>query len=74
VRIRHLKPKPKPREPDTPQGWVRLMRRVLARAKKLRDRRVPGLEEAVRKGQIRQALKRMSIICEPDILREFPDP
>lgn len=74
MRIRHLKPKSKRREPNSPQDWARLMRSVLDRAKKLRDRRVPGLEEAVRKGQARQTLKRMSIICEVDVLREFPDP
>lgn len=74
MRIRHLKPKPKRREPSTPQEWITLMRRVISRAKKLRDRRAAGLEEAVRQRKTHQTLKRMGIICEADILREFPDP
>lgn len=74
MRIRHLKKRSARTEPDTAQGWANLMRRVLARAKKLRDRRVGGLERAAHNGQINQTLKRMGIICEADILREFPDP
>lgn len=62
------------REPATARDWHRLMQKVIARARQLKDRREPGLQSAINQGAIPQTLKRMGIICETDIRREFPDP
>ena len=75
-RIRYAKANQKKpsRAPNTPMAWLRLMQKVIARARQLRDRRVPGLERALKEQTMDKMLRRMGIICEADILREFPDP
>jgi hypothetical protein len=45
----------------------------MARATLLRDRRLQGLQGVLSRGQAAKHLKLMGIICENDILREFPD-
>lgn len=68
------KPERPQREPTTERAWRLLMQKVLARARQLQDRREKGLQAAINQGTIAQTLKRMGIICETDIMREFPDP
>lgn len=60
------------RLPKTPFEWDNLMRKVLARAKEQGDRRHQGLTGAIERGQSATVLRRMGIISEADILREFP--
>lgn len=65
--------KPK-REPTTSREWQKLMLKVIERATKLKDPRVQALKNAISEARTAQVLKRMRIICDNDILREFPDP
>lgn len=53
--------------------WKRLMEKTLARADKLKDRRAAGLRQAVVDGRAEPLLRRMGIISEADLLREFPE-
>jgi len=74
---RILKPRVNPTgnpTPRTPHEWDNLMRRVIARAAQVQDRRLQGLQGVISSGETSKFLKRMGIICENDILREFPDP
>jgi len=52
--------------------WHRLMTEVLTSAQTIESRHLPGLRLAVSKGQTEQALRRLGIICQADIEREFP--
>ena len=58
-----------------PQEWERLLRKVLDRAKLLRDDRLlRALEAARQEGRVAQYLRKMSILSEVDLERELPDP
>jgi len=65
--------KPESREPKTDRDWLRLMHKVIARAEKLGDPRVPAFRTAINQGRAAQVLKRLRVICDNDILRVFPD-
>lgn len=60
--------------PKTPHEWDNLMRKVQARAALVQDRRLQGLQGVISRGETARFLRRLGIICENDILREFPDP
>jgi hypothetical protein len=68
-------PKTKPRiqVPERKHDWQRLLQQAIRRAEQLGDRRLPGLRVALGKGESEQALRRLGIIHDGDILREFPD-
>ena len=73
---RILKPRVQPSVNKTPQThheWDHLMRRVIARATEQKDRRLAGLQGVISKGQTSKFLRKLGIICDNDILREFPD-
>jgi hypothetical protein len=75
--VRILKPRAQPTgnpSPKTPHEWDALMRKVMARAAQVQDRRLQGLQGVISRGETAKFLKKMGIICENDILREFPDP
>jgi len=75
MRTRLLKPKTQvSRAPTTPQEWDNLMRKVIARATAMGDRRLQGLRGLISQGKSAKHLKMLGIVCENDILREFPDP
>lgn len=59
--------------PQGPQDWSQLMSTVIQRAQALQDPRLQGLQEAMTLGKAEQALRRMGILTEVDLLREFPD-
>lgn len=61
------------REPATEQAWRALMQKVIRRAERLKDKRLPALKRAISDGKTVALLKRMRIICDNDILRVFPD-
>lgn len=74
---RILKPRVKPsptKAPQSPIEWDRLMKKVIDRATQLKDRRLAGLQGVIQQGRSAVFLRKMGIICENDILREFPDP
>jgi len=64
------KPKSK-NKPKSPVEWNALMRRAIARAEASRDPRLAGLREALNSGKAEHKLRRMSIISEADLAREF---
>lgn len=75
--MRILKPRVQPTgnlTPKTPHEWDALMRRVMARATEVKDRRLQGFQGVISRGETARFLKKMGIICENDIRREFPDP
>jgi hypothetical protein len=60
------------KSPGTTAEWNRLMRTVIGRAEQLRHKSLPGLREALAQGRAEQHLRRMGIIHQGDIEREFP--
>ena len=62
------------RDGHTPTQWRNLMRKVIARAKQLKDPRAQMFEESLSQGTFEKVLRRLSIISEADIVREFPNP
>ena len=77
-RSRTAKPKPrvdqKRAAATSPRDWTRLLVKAIAMAKKTKDRRLEGLLKAQETGTAAKYLKKLSIICEADLTREFPDP
>jgi len=69
---RHNLPPTKPLGPKTTHQWAQLMRSVLARAETVKHPIVNGLREAQAKGKTEEFLRRLGIICQQDIEREFP--
>lgn len=70
---RKLQPPAAPRGAKTQTDWRKLMIKVINRAKLVNDQRLPKLLEAQSQGTSEACLRRMSVICDADILREFPD-
>lgn len=69
------KPKEAPKRGAlSPAGWEALMQRAISRAERLQDRRLDGLKRAMQEGKSETFLRKLGIICETDLLREFPDP
>ncbi len=56
----------------SPTDWDLLARRAILQAEKAGDSRAQAIRNAVREGTADRTLKRMGIIGETDILREFP--
>jgi hypothetical protein len=71
---RKLTPAPLKRAASAPSQWNQLMRKALTRAQEVGDSRVGSLQQALREGTVEKTLRRMSIVCDADIAREFPDP
>jgi ABC-type microcin C transport system permease subunit YejE len=55
-------------------GWIRLAQLAIARAEKLKDRRIEGLRASLTNGKTERTLRQLGIICEADVEREFPTP
>jgi hypothetical protein len=70
ARVRLLNSKPK--KGNTPIEWTRLFREAVARAEKLGDPRAKRLKAGSRDPA--GTLKRMSILSNTDLDREFPLP
>ena len=62
------------KKPVTPREWDDLLRKVMARATQVQDRRLQGLQGVIPKGESQKLLRKLGIVCENDILREFPGP
>jgi hypothetical protein len=71
-RVRTLTGAKRPRGPVDPQGWNQLMLQVIARCEKLGAPDLPGLRAALSQGKAEQLLRRLGIISQADIDREFP--
>jgi ABC-type microcin C transport system permease subunit YejE len=55
-------------------GWVKLAQLAIARAEKIKDRRLEGLRASLTNGKAERTLRQLGIICEADVDREFPNP
>jgi len=63
--------KPKRLAPRNVVEWNSLLKKALARAEVQKDRRTPGLRRALLQGKAETMLRKMGIICDGDIQREF---
>jgi hypothetical protein len=61
-----------PEASKSPIEWERLLKKALDRAEKLQDRRAGALRTALTQGKSSEVMRRMGIIGENDIDREFP--
>ena len=71
-RVRKLNPDPTPKAAQGQNQWVQLLKRAIARAQTKGDQRLDALRQALQTGTAEKVLRRMSIICDADIDREFP--
>jgi hypothetical protein len=53
--------------------WILLLKKAIAMAQKTKDPRLGVLQQAMRTATAESVLRKMSIICEADLRREFPD-
>jgi hypothetical protein len=65
-------PKPTIQAPKSGAEWQRLMMTTIDRAVETKSRLVPGLRDALAKGQAERFLRRLGIIHPNDIDRLFP--
>lgn len=65
------RPKDAPRGAATPREWRALCQKALERARRISDRRVPGLERALELKQEEKVLRSLGIVCDQDLDREF---
>lgn len=66
--------KPTIQAPERKVDWQRLMRAAIARAEQIGSPQVHGLRKALADGQSEAFLRRLGVIHEGDIDREFPLP
>lgn len=71
--VRKYKPLPSPRAATGVNQWYQLLRKAIARAQVTKDPRLAKLQDAMATSTPEKTLRKMSIICEADIQREFPD-
>ncbi len=64
--------KPVIQAPKTAAEWHKLMMATITRAVEVQHRLVPGLRDALAKGQAESFLRRLGIIHQNDIDRLFP--
>lgn len=63
-----------PKSTVTPVDWNQLLRKAINMAEAAGDSRAVALRNSISSGQASQTLKKMGIIGENDLLREFPTP
>jgi len=71
ARTRLLKPPPPKRGEMTAQQWMALARKALLAAEAAKDTRRAKTIQAALKGDPSKVLRRLGIICDADIQREF---
>lgn len=62
----------KPTAPTTASGWNTLLSQAIKRAEVRGDNRLAGLKRAMVEGQAEKTLRRLGILTETDLQREFP--
>lgn len=72
-RVNKVVTKPKRKAPRNVVEWNRLLKLALSRADTVKDRRAAGLRKAIPQGKAELLLRKMGIVCESDIAREFPN-
>jgi hypothetical protein len=58
--------------PERLEDWKQLLRKAIQRAETSGDRRLEGLKRALVDGQAESHLRRLGIIHDVDLSREFP--
>lgn len=58
--------------PVGPHGWSQLMTATIRRAEAIQDPRLAGLRRAMVEGKAEGMLRKLGIISEADLDREFP--
>jgi len=58
--------------PDRREDWKQLLVKAIQRAEATGDRRLEGLKRALVDGQAERHLRRLGIIHDVDLSREFP--
>lgn len=72
ARTRLLNPTPPKKGSLNPQQWLALARKALQAAEIAKDvRRARIIQAAIQNGDPSRTLKRLGIICDADIQREF---
>lgn len=71
---RQLTNKPPRRDAGSPSQWQQLLRKAIFAAERAKDPRLASLQQALKERTAERTLRRMSIICEADISREFSTP
>lgn len=59
-------------QPRSAIDWERLMRKAIERAEKTKDNRLTSLKMALSQGKAQVILRKLGIIGESDLDREFP--
>lgn len=71
-RVRKLEPTKASLAPVGQTQWGQLLRKTMRQAELTKDPRLPALQQALMAGTAEKTLRRLSIICDADIQREFP--
>lgn len=71
-RVRKLEPAQASLAPVGQNQWNQLLRKALGAAELAKDPRLATLRQAMMSGTAEKTLRRMSLICEADLQREFP--
>jgi len=58
--------------PTRQEDWKQLLHKAIAQAESIKDRRLNGLRHALINNQAEKYLRKLGIIHEGDIKREFP--
>ena len=68
------KPKTTPRRPlpQRREDWNKLLKAALQRAEANQDRRSEGIKRAMIDNKAEAHLRRLGIVCDADLTREFP--
>jgi len=66
-------PKTAIKTPQNYSEWHSFLVKVIERAARQEDRRLPGLRKALVEGNAEKYLRMMGIISTTDVLREFPE-
>jgi len=66
------KPKRQIQAPNRKEGWKQLLRQAIQQAEKAKDPRIEGLKQAFIKDDAERYLRKLGIIHEGDLNREFP--
>jgi hypothetical protein len=65
-------PSTKATTPSSAHEWAHLLQLVIQKAAEREDPRLHSLRQAAMDGRAESCLRKMAIICETDVMREFP--
>jgi hypothetical protein len=59
--------------PILPHEWLTLLKTAIAQAEQRGDPRLEGFRKGLEVGQAERVLRRLGIVCQADLRREFPE-